>query len=73
MKKIMLKDGDKVIHNNRKYEYCEFYERLEAEDIENNFAVLCPVCMSSMFSISYKEYECVANCVCGHSFTIYDG
>lgn len=36
-------------------------------------AVLCGVCLASKFTISYDDYECIANCECGHSFAIYTG
>ena len=68
-----MQDGDTIIHNKITYTYDEFYDRLEAFDIDTKYAILCPKCMSSMFSISYDIYACIANCVCGHSFTIYDG
>lgn len=68
-----MKDKDKIIHNGTAYVYYSSYGRFEAEDRESKHAILCPKCMASMFSISYGDYECIANCVCGNSFVIYDG
>jgi len=67
-----MKDGEKVIVDGKKYEYCAFYGRLEnISDIAP--AIICPKCFGKWFTISYGNYECIANCKCGNSFTIYDG
>ncbi len=67
-----MKDRQKITHNGVVYIYDEFYDRLDTDE-DVKWQVLCPKCMSSMFSISYGYYDqCIANCVCGHSFTIYD-
>ena len=52
------------------YSYNEFYKRYESLSSDTKFAILCPKCKSAWFSISYGDYECIANCRCGNSFVI---
>lgn len=68
-----MKDGDTIIHNGITYMYDSYYDRFTSFTSGTKFEVLCPKCLSGMFSISYGTNECIANCVCGHSFTIYNG
>jgi hypothetical protein len=75
-----VKDGEIIeINGLGTFSYDEFYNRLDKqlanneEDKNPKVKVICPKCLSYMFSISYGNYACIANCVCGHSFTIYDG
>ena len=67
-----MKDGKKILHNNIIYTYDKFYDRYQAR-AKTKHQILCSKCLSSMFSISYGLNECIATCVCGHSFTVYDG
>ncbi len=67
-----MKDEEEVIIDNKIYVYDEFYDRLQSKD-DNKPAIACPQCYNTKFSISYGDYECIANCECGHFMTIYDG
>ena len=67
-----MKDQEKVQINGKDYFYHEYYERLQAEK-DNKPAIACPKCHNTTFEISYGQYECIANCKCGHQMTIYDG
>lgn len=83
-KEIKYKKGDKVVLNGTTFVYCEFYERLE---VESGFGcdggvtskapqIACPCCHGTKFTIGYGNngnYECIANCDCGHSMVVYDG
>jgi len=77
-----LKDDQEVVVQGVTYTYCAFYQRLEqiddrgfsiADGTVEHPAILCPLCHGAEFRITYGDYECIANCACGHSFTIYDG
>jgi len=69
-----MKAGEKVIINNKEYEYHTYYDRLcLPQNSIDKEAVACPKCSNTSFTISYGDYECIANCKCGHSMTIYDG
>lgn len=69
-----MKDKDIVAINNTHYRYNEFYDRLEVlKKHKTTKEIACSKCKNREFSISYGDYECIANCNCGHSFTIYDG
>lgn len=72
---IKYKDGQIVNTVFGDFVYVEFYDRLEKKDDNNTIApaILCPKCLNSTFTISYGEWECIANCSCGHKMTIYDG
>lgn len=69
--------GHKVQINNLEYTYSPFYDRLQIEEDSEEKSVVgcirCVRCHNDSFRISYGDYECIANCVCGHSFTIYEG
>lgn len=67
-----MKDNSIIIINKRKFKFNKFYRRLEALD-EKSPVIACPKCKNTKFKISYGTYECIANCECGHSMTIYDG
>ena len=75
------KDEDKHEHkvriNDVEYTYSPYYDRLQVEQEENETPIVgsirCVRCHNDSFRISYGNYECIANCTCGHSFTIYDG
>jgi len=68
-----MEDNEKVEINGIIYKYSHYYERLQA--IEDNIApaIACPKCNAVDFQLSYGDYECIANCKCGHSMTVYDG
>ena len=72
-----MEDKEKVEINGEIYEYSAFYDRLELTgDRDGTYsqpAIACPKCRDFAFRITYGEWECVANCKCGHSMTIYDG
>jgi hypothetical protein len=68
-----MKDGEIVKINNLDYRYSKFYDRLELIGNESKEHIACPKCNSTTFTISYGTYECIANCSCGHSMTVYDG
>lgn len=66
-------DGAIKIINGITYRYDKYYDRLET-NIKTKYEIGCPKCLSvDKFSISYGYYECLANCQCGNSFTIYYG
>jgi hypothetical protein len=69
-------DNQEVTINGVVYLYDQYYKRLEREGQEGSRshpAIACPECSGTMFSIVYGDYECIADCPCGHSMTIYDG
>jgi hypothetical protein len=69
-----MKNKEKITINGKEYEYSEFYDRLEIIDnIKNLEQVACPKCNNTFFSISYGNYQCIANCKCGHKMEIYGG
>lgn len=71
-----MKDRDIVKINGVDYEYLMYYDRLQRpgdDGTRENPAICCPKCRRTTFYITYGDYECVANCLCGHSMTIYDG
>ena len=79
-----LKDEQEFIVQGVTYRYCAFYQRLELHDFADSLisskngttehpAILCPLCHGAEFRITYGNWECIANCTCGHSMTIYDG
>jgi hypothetical protein len=72
MKFKELKQGQEFKVNDIIYKYCSFYQSLQSQDDEYP-AILCPLCYASRFWISYGNYECIANCDCGHKMVIYDG
>lgn len=67
-----MKDKDIITIDNKEFSFNEFYNRLQSKD-NNVPSIACPKCLNTNFSISYKQYQCIANCKCGHSMTIYDG
>lgn len=65
-----------TIINNLRYFYNEFYNRLEVigeHENQTKAHIACPKCHNTSFQINYGNYECIANCKCGHSMTVYDG
>lgn len=81
---IDLADEQEVVVQGVTYRYSAFYERLELHEFDDghscmadgtreNPAILCPECHRAEFRITYGNYECIANCACGHTMTIYDG
>lgn len=70
-----MENNDVVLINSKQYEYNGFYGRLKLLDTEEESKeeIACPKCLGTEFSISYGNYECIANCKCGHSMTVYDG
>lgn len=56
----------------RLFKYSLFYDRLQSDD-ESAGSIACVRCHGDSFRIGYGEWECIASCACGHSFTIYDG
>ncbi len=73
-----MEDGYLIKIGENLFKYDSFYKRLERVsedglDIDDAPAIACPKCLSTEFTISYASYECIANCHCGNSFTIYDG
>ena len=68
-----MKDKETVIINNKEYVYESYYQRLELKKSDGLDSIACPKCSNIYFSISYKSYECIANCKCGHFMTIYKG
>lgn len=68
-------DKQKINIDGIEYEYSNDYDRLESYEFNSNIKnqVRCSKCFNDVFQISYGSYECIANCKCGHSFTIYDG
>jgi ribosomal protein L37AE/L43A len=69
-----MKAGEKIVIDDITYIYEEFYQRLQALDGEKtNKEIACPKCKNTEFTISYGIYECIANCKCGHSMTVYSG
>ena len=70
-----MKDNQEITIENEVYKYCKFYDRLEniKGELTNKPAIACPKCLNTLFTITYGHYECIANCKCGHSMTVYDG
>jgi hypothetical protein len=71
-----LKDKMEVKINGVPYIYESAYKRLERVGMvgsRSHPAIACPLCHGTMFSIVYGNWECIADCPCGHSMTIYDG
>jgi hypothetical protein len=69
-------EGDKVTINDMVYVYSASYLRLERSggaDSRSHPDIACPKCHGTVFSIVYGDYECIADCTCGHSMVIYDG
>ena len=73
-------EGEKVVLNGVTFKYDEYYKRLEVErDADDDdrigakVEVACPCCHGTKFTIGYGNYECIANCDCGHSMVVYDG
>jgi len=66
------RDKDVTTINGVEYEYSAFYKRLCRTEDEAP-AIACPLCHGVEFTISYGNYECIANCSCGNSMVIYDG
>ncbi len=72
---MIMEDNEIVKIGYKNYKYNEFYKRLELDSQESQYkeSIACPICKNTSFTISYGKYECIANCKCGHSMTIYDG
>ena len=71
-----MKEKEMVILNDVPYEYCGFYKRLERINMagsRSHPAIACPECHGFMFTIVYGDYECIGDCPCGHSLTLYGG
>ena len=71
-----MQDADITIINGVEYEYSEFYGRLQrvgSAGSRSYPAVACPICKGFLFSLVYGDYELIADCPCGNSFTVYDG
>ncbi len=75
-----MKDKEVFIHPEfGKFTYDKFYDILERdinelppEGAASKVDTLCPECKGYLFSISYGNCECIANCPCGHSSVVYD-
>ena len=67
-----MKEGEKVVINNKEFEYDEDAEALFSEKTASP-QVACPKCKNTKFEISYGNYECIANCNCGHKMSVYTG
>lgn len=65
-----MEHNEIVIINNKEFIYNSSYDRLESELFPQ---IACPKCKNTLFQISYGNYECIANCKCGHKMTVYDG
>jgi len=72
-----MKDKEEIEIEGSTYCYVESYDRLEISDIDaakTKIHVRCPKCWNgSDFSLTYGEWKIIANCLCGHSMTVYDG
>jgi len=77
-----MKDKEEITIDGEIFVYDDFYDRLQHKDALNRLwsdiidvipSIRCSKCTGKSFEISYGNYECIANCPCGHSFTIYDG
>ena len=71
-----MEDKQMIEINGSTYAYSAFYKRLELKNAEDTYerpAIACPKCWGFAFKITYGNYECIANCKCGHTMTIYDG
>jgi hypothetical protein len=68
-----MNDKEIIIVNGIEYEFIEYYNRLERKDSKIAPVVLCSNCRNDSFRLSYGDYECIAHCKCGNTFTVYDG
>ena len=71
-----MKDKETVTIDGVDYQYDSYYDRLERPEHDGSVqhpAIACPKCQRTTFCITYGNYQCIANCQCGHSMTIYDG
>jgi acetone carboxylase gamma subunit len=69
-----MENNEKITIDNEVYEYSKFYDRLQIiNDDSNKPGIICPKCLNTLFTITYGDYKCIANCKCGHSMTVYDG
>lgn len=69
-----MKNNEIININGIDYEYSEYYKKLNiVDESKSNVHVLCPLCLNSLFSLRYGDYELIAQCSCGHEMTVYDG
>jgi hypothetical protein len=73
-----MKDDEIIEIDGLNYRYCAYYKRLqlcghEQEKNPEHPAIVCPECKNTLFRITYGDYECIANCKCGHIMVVYDG
>lgn len=77
-----FKDGDTIFVNGIEYEFfndslCRIERDPDGKKIVDSNSpapsIVCPYCFNSKFDISYKSYECIGNCSCGHRIVLYEG